>query len=166
MKSRITLLILLGLLSLPLAVHSGPSVPLARDLQNEFTSRQLPLMLVFSAEHCPYCELLEEEFLKPMLISGDYSDKVIIRKVELDYGTLIDFKGQRTTGSELADHYDVSVTPTTLFLDAHGRELTKRKVGVGTVEFFGGELDQSIDRARAKLHRVKLAVCKRAGTPC
>jgi len=58
-----------------------------RDLQQEAhqaMEEKLPLLIMFSAEHCPYCVTVKEEFLKPMLRSGEYTDKVLIRRVELD----------------------------------------------------------------------------------
>ena len=166
MRLRTLTLLLAGLLALPMTVQSEPSVPLAYNLKTELPSSRLPLMLVFSAEHCPYCVLMDEEFLKPMLISGEYSDKVVIRKVEVDYGSLRDFEGRFTTGSELAERYGVTVTPTVLFLDTRGRELTKRKVGIGTIDFFGGELDQSIELALQKLRRTRVAGCDLTQTLC
>ena len=64
-------------------------VPVAHDLQQDgrqAQSRQLPIMLTFSADDCSYCELLEEDFLQPMLLSGEYGDRAIIRKLILDDG--------------------------------------------------------------------------------
>ena len=67
------------------AQYPPVAVPDAADLAGTGAlsrARQLPIMLVFSADDCPYCRLLEEEFLKPMLISGEYDDKVIfLRKI-------------------------------------------------------------------------------------
>ena len=40
--------------------------------------QNLPIMISFVAEWCPYCKILEEDMLKPMVISGDYDGKVII----------------------------------------------------------------------------------------
>jgi len=37
------------------------------------------IMLEMSATYCGYCKTLEEEIIKPMLRSGDYSDNVLIR---------------------------------------------------------------------------------------
>ena len=43
-------------------------------------------VVLFSASHCGYCTIIKEEFLKPMLLSGDYVDKVLIRKLVIDGG--------------------------------------------------------------------------------
>lgn len=142
-----------------LGVSAGPAsvqVPLTRDLAGEAqlaAQRGLPILLVFSADHCPYCELLEREILKPMLRSGDYADKVLIRKVMLDgAGTLRDFQGRSVDAGNFATQQDVFVTPTMLFVDPQGRELAPRLVGINTVEMFAGLVDAAIDQARSKLN--------------
>ncbi len=110
--------------------------------------KRLPVMLVFAAEHCGYCELLENEILRPMLISGDYRNKVIIRKVMIDSGeTLTDFDGTRISADRFAVRHDIFVTPTTLFVDHDGRELAKRMLGINTIEFYAGDVDKAIDRS-------------------
>ena len=141
-----------------LAVSAEPApvhVPVTANLAVESqvaAQRQLPILLVFSAAHCTYCELLEREILKPMLRSGDYADKILIRKVMLDgAGTLRDFQGRAVDAGSFATRRDVFVTPTMLFVDARGRELAPRLVGINTVELFGGLVDASIEQARNKL---------------
>lgn len=114
---------------------------------------RLPIMLVFSSSHCPYCDLLKGDFLEPILISKDYTHKVIIREllVDLEYGTIdgkaIGFDGKETTTEHIAAHYNVNLTPTLLFINHQGLEVEKRIVGINTPEMFGGYLDDAIDNA-------------------
>ncbi len=132
---------------------------LARDGRHA-AERRLPILLVFAAEHCPYCEMLDREILNPMLLSGDYGDKVLIRKVMLDGdGRLLDFTGRRVAAGTFATQYKVFVTPTMLFVDPQGRELAPRLVGINTVEMFAGLVDAAIDQARSKL-RARPAVAQ------
>jgi thioredoxin-related protein len=130
-------------------------VPVARDLQQEGSqaqARQLPIMLTFSADECSYCEQLEEDFLQPMLLSGEYEDRVIIRKLILDDGSSVsDFSGTATEATRISDRYRVFVTPTILFVDSKGRELAERIVGINTPELYGGYLDACVDTARASI---------------
>ncbi len=133
------------------AAKQGPTLQVTQttdlaSVGNIARDRKLPILLVFSAHHCTYCELLEDEILKPMLLSGDYRERVLIYKVMLDEGTeLHDFNGNRITADTLSQHYDVYVTPTMLFLDSDGRELSERILGINTVEMFGGLVDEAID---------------------
>ena len=112
----------------------------------------IPLLLEFSSVHCEYCTLLEEEVLKPTLLNRDYDRRVLMRKLVVDgTGRLRDFDGKRVYARQIADRYKVFVTPTLLFVDSHGEELTERMVGVTTLEFYGGYLDQALDNSSEKL---------------
>ena len=136
-------------------LHAEIAVPLATDLQDDARtarSRKLPILLAFSAIDCSYCEELEEEFLEPMLLSGEYLEKILIRKLILDNGSRVtDFSGKRVDATELADRYRVFVTPTLLFVDTRGQELAQRMVGINTLELYGGYLDECIETALLRL---------------
>lgn len=112
---------------------------------------------MFSQKNCTYCEILEEQYLRPMLKSGEYKDKVIIRKVRIDsYDTLRHFNGSEIDVSDFAGDYRAYITPTMVFLDSNGRELTKRLMGVGTEGFFANEIDQAIVHSLRRLSSVAL----------
>lgn len=132
-----------------------PEVVEATDLQADgrvATAAGIPVLLVFEASHCPYCRELEESFLRPMLISGDYDAKVMIRSVDLDRDVFIqDFQGESVTPRGLAERYGVTLTPTMLLVDASGHELAPRLVGLGVIDFFAAEIDAAIEAAAAKL---------------
>jgi thioredoxin-related protein len=109
---------------------------------------RMPIVLVVSRADCPYCELLKEEILQPMLISGDYDGRVLIRELLIDSALpLRDFDGQAIAPDALASRYRTRLTPTVLFLDHRGRELTERMIGINTVDFYGYYLDAAIDAA-------------------
>ncbi len=163
------ILVLLIVLPAISAAASPPQVPVTTNLAwdgRQAAERRLPILLVFAAEHCPYCDMLEREILNPMLLSGDYGDKVVIRKVMLDNnGDLLDFAGRRVDAGTFASQRNVFVTPTMLFVDPQGRELAPRLVGINTVEMFAGLVDAAIDQARAKLRaKPSVAQSKRPAT--
>jgi hypothetical protein len=126
-------------------------VPVAANLQHtgqQARASRLPILLSFAAIHCSYCELLEEEFLRPMLLSGEYDDRIIMRKLLLDSGAPVtDFTGKTRPATRLSDHYRVYITPTLLFVDADGKEVAERIIGINTLELFGGYLDECIETA-------------------
>ncbi len=118
--------------------------------------RRLPILLMFSAEYCSYCVRVEEEFLKPMLRSGDYEDKVLIRKIKIDrFDKIRDFDGKSIAIEAFSSRYNVYVTPTIVFLDSSGAQLAPKRVGLSTPDFYGGYLDQSIETALDILRRDK-----------
>ena len=108
------------------------------------------------SDHCPYCYQLESDFLIPMQISGDYEDRAVIRKIEIGYGSSVrDFDGSWVDADEIADRYNVSVTPTLVFIDSKGSQLARKQVGLTTPDYFGGYLDESIATALDMLRRTK-----------
>jgi thioredoxin-related protein len=133
------------------SLQADVRVPVADNLHQDgrqALARQLPILLAFSTDICSYCELLEEDFLRPMLLSGDYDDRIVIRKLILDNGSnVVDFSGRQSEAIRLSEHYRVVVTPTILFVDGNGRELAERMVGINTLELFGGYLDTCIETA-------------------
>ena len=81
-----------------------------------------------------------------MLRNSGYGEKVVIRSISLsDNDTLIDFKGNSVSASEFATKYGVFVTPTLLFLDENGQEVSDKLVGIWSVDFYGGFIDERID---------------------
>lgn len=140
---------------LALAAAAAAAVPLAEDLRKAGRLAEQdckPLLLEFSALACSYCRLLENEVLNPTLLNRDYDRRVLMRKLLLDSPTrLKDFDGDRISGEQLAERYKVGVTPTLLFVDASGRELTERMVGVTTLEMYGGYLDLALDASQQRL---------------
>ena len=115
-------------------------------LSQEMKQKSLGLVLMFHAAHCPYCALMENEILSPMVKSGDYDDKVIIRKLQIDEARDVkDFDGKTVEPSDISDRYGATLTPTLVFLDANGNEKAKKMIGINTVELFGAYLDDKID---------------------
>jgi len=88
-----------------------------------------------------------------MLLDRDYDQRVLVRKLTIDQtARLRHFDGNRVSTARLAERYRISVTPTLIFVDRRGHELTERMVGVTTLEFYAGYLDQALDSASEELH--------------
>lgn len=113
------------------------------------TEKNLPIILYAAYEDCPYCTLLEEEILLPMLIDGSYNKMIVIRKIMIDDDddNIISFSGKPSTIEQLNDHYQLDFAPTLLFLDPYGNEIIKRMVGINTPELYAAYLDNNIKQA-------------------
>jgi thioredoxin-related protein len=152
---RLVLIVAATLCLLITPLRADVTVPVVSDLQQlgeQALSQKLPILLAFTSIICSYCELLEQDFLQPMLLGGEYQDKVIIRKLELRPGaSVIDFNGRNIMSSKLSSHYRVFVTPTMLFVDGSGKEIAERMVGINTPELFGGYLDDCIETALLRI---------------
>ncbi len=140
---------------LPVTGASAVEMQVARDfadLARIARDQNRVILVSVTQEFCPYCHKIKEEILKPMLLSGEYEDKVLIRELSIDPGeTVIDFDGRPAMAEHFADGYKVWVTPTLLFLGPDGAELSPRMLGVQTVEMYGYYVDESIDRALQRL---------------
>ena len=65
------------------------TVPQALNLRSdgiEAQAQDLVLILMLSRTDCSYCALLKREIIGPMIASGDYQDKVMIRELLLEAG--------------------------------------------------------------------------------
>lgn len=109
------------------------------------------IMLEISASYCDYCELLEEEIIKPMLRSGDYGE-VLIRKIEIDsFDTIKNFSSKSTNPDEFSDRLKIKLTPTLLFFDGHGNEISPRILGINSLDFYGWYLDEALKSGLQKI---------------
>jgi thioredoxin-related protein len=127
-----------------------------QQLSAEMKEKNLGLVLMLHAEHCPYCILMENEILSPMIKSGEYDKKIIIRKLQIDEARdVIDFAGKTVEPSDISGKYKAFVTPTLVFLDHQGNERIKQMVGINTVEMFGAYLDIEIDKLSKELVATK-----------
>lgn len=152
---------LLSSLLLLLSLNSNASETIESALieENDFQTlsktlkkESLGLVLMLHAEHCSYCILMENEILSPMVKSGEYDKKVLIRKLQIDEARdVIDFSGKTVEPSDISGRYNAFVTPTLIFLDYQGNERVKQMVGINTVDFFGAYLDIEIDKLQSIL---------------
>ncbi|MDH5517009.1 MAG: thioredoxin fold domain-containing protein [Gammaproteobacteria bacterium] len=145
------------------------SIQAAINLQKDGTLAQekgIPVLLEFSMQGCSFCEIVEEEVLRPMLLNRSYDSKVMIRKVMIDEDTTItDFNGKPVTYEELASRYNIMVTPTLVLLHGNGDMMGLEMVGVSTIDFYPAYLDQAIEQALQKISTAAESVKISAGLP-
>lgn len=134
---------------------SSPEITFAARLDADALvarKKSMPVLLYFSDPHCGYCRSLEKDIFLPMLRSGDYQDRVILRKVSwLSHSLVRDFTGSELESRTLADQYHVQVTPTMIFVDDQGVEVAKRILGYNGPDLFWFYLDRSIDEGRSTM---------------
>ena len=121
-------------------------------LAEQAEDKAIPIMVLFSSRHCDYCEFVKREYLSPMQRGGEYDSKAVIRVVETDVGDeLHDFNGELIDTDVFSERYNIQFIPTVVFMDAKGRELSKRIVGIGNEDFYGGSLDEGIEESLTHL---------------
>ena len=150
-NKRLVLVLVLALAGqYSLAAH-GDDIPVVDDLALVGQSSQqqgIPTVVFVSREACPYCRTLRDEILLPMQRAEKFQDRAILVEVSLDRTEpLTGFDRQPMTAQAFGDFYQAQITPTLLFLDPRGQEISRRIVGISNLELYGFYLQQSIDTA-------------------
>ena len=119
---------------------------------SEASEKQIPVLMFFSMEHCPFCNEVEEDYLKPMLRNSDYDDKIIIRKIKIDDNKkLRDFSGKEVDAGKFSERYNISMVPTLILVNANGKKTSPSIVGIANKHYYSAELDQAIDASTQKM---------------
>lgn len=130
-------------------------IPIATNLKADGRQQQSSKKVILayvSASYCAFCKKLEKEVLVPAIRSGDYQNKIILRKIDLHgQQPIINFEGQETTPSQFLKKYDIKMTPTLLFLDNQGQQLEEKLIGYQGGEFYWYYLDAAIRKANKQL---------------
>ena len=128
-------------------VHAAqPQLPMPAALASALEAalaRRRALVVLVSLPGCPWCKLVRESYLAPMLADGQPVVEVDMQ----DKGGIVGFDGAATTSVRVAEALRVRVAPTVLFLGRGGRELAPRLVGVSSVDFYGAYLQDRVDAA-------------------
>jgi thioredoxin-related protein len=146
--------LLLGTASL-LAGASGraaeTNLPRAHALQQHLAdalARGLPLTVMVSLPGCPFCKVVRDQHLTPLLQSRAAA------VVQVDMGSplaLLDWAGQPVSHAEQVRRWAVKVAPTLLFFGQQGKEVAERLVGSLLPDFYGAYLMQRLETARQAL---------------
>jgi len=109
------------------------------------------LLLYVSRPNCPYCEKLKVDVLIPLVRGKRFDDKIVIREISLDDNAIIGFDGKQGTANEILVSYDIVGTPTLLFLNRKGDELTEKLSGYFSKDFYWAYFEKAVRLAVSKL---------------
>ncbi|MCU0762279.1 MAG: thioredoxin fold domain-containing protein [Hydrogenophaga sp.] len=132
--------------------HTALPVPasLAEAAQSA-RGRGEPLVVMTTLERCPYCDVVRNHHLLPML-----RDQAVVA-VQIDVRdtrrNLRGFDGTLTSPADQASAWKARFTPTVLFFDDRGHEIAERLVGVAVPDFYGSYLDARLESARSRLRK-------------
>lgn len=143
-------------LCLAVAPAARAEVPVVKSFQADAKlarAAKKPIMVLFFAKDCHFCERVLHEWLEPMSQDKSYTDRVLLRRVEVGGATRIkDFAGKAITSGEFASFEGVFMVPTIKVFDPSGKEAAEPIIGLLTPDFYGGYLDQAIQAGIDKLH--------------
>lgn len=115
--------------------------------------KNIPIMIMFSAQWCEFCEQLKREVLNPMILGGMYDGYAMyIRQVSLDSYTDLKFSETETIDKRrFAGMYGADITPTLVFLDSRGLPIGDTLLGVSDIQLFAAMIHRSVNQAYEKL---------------
>jgi hypothetical protein len=111
-------------------------------------ARGLPLTVMVSLPGCPFCKVVRDSHLAPLL------REQAVAVVQVDMGStlpLLGAQGQAGTHAEQVRRWGVKVAPTLLFFGRQGNEVAERLVGALLPDFYGAYLAQRLETARQSL---------------
>lgn len=152
-KLRALLLLLCGVLALPAsyAVEVPPLTDLRADLA-QAKALNVPILLLIHSQGCTYCHYVMEDHLRPMVLSGQYTKRALIRQLAADEAVdLMDAQGKPVHAKDFARDLNVRFYPTVLFLDAQGKPLHERLIGVANIDLYGTQLEHALQRAELQM---------------
>jgi thioredoxin-related protein len=104
-------------------------------------------MVLFSDEHCGYCERLKTEVLEPLVKRGELKNVAKILEFDIDRGGKIrDFDGEKIRTRIFVSRYDVYATPTLMLVDHQGRPLGTPIVGFNNRQDYAPYLADLIEK--------------------
>ena len=125
-----------------------PALTSFMEVAESARAQGIPILVEFSTPWCRYCDALEQQVLKPLILSEQYHKRIIIKKLEINtYSSITGFDGKRYRSDEISRSYGVDLYPTLVFFDARGREISRRIVGITVLDYVAGELERAIDAA-------------------
>jgi thioredoxin-related protein len=132
------------------AAHAAlPTTASLRGAAQAAAARGEPLVVMTTLAGCPYCDVVRNHHLLPMLRAG----QVVAIQIDVRDRTsnLQGFAGDTTTPAEQARLWKARFAPTVMFFGPDGREVAERLVGVAVPDFYGEYLQARLVEARQKL---------------
>ncbi len=116
--------------------------------------RGAPLVVMFETGECPYCKVVRDTYLAPLVEDPHERRRFAVRVVNLDDAApLVDFRGRRSSHAQFAQAQGIDFVPTLRFFDASGAVLVPDMVGLMLEDFYAAYLAAAIDAAQTELAR-------------
>jgi thioredoxin-related protein len=149
MNKQLNILATLMLLSLSLQAFGDANPTAVKDWSLTARSARAahaPVMILYTAHACGYCERLKREVLQPMLQHRSDRHPAWLQEVDINTGgKMIDFDGEPIRSRHFKQRYQVFATPTLLILDSRGEPLTEPIVGYDSQKQYQSRLEELLD---------------------
>lgn len=138
-------------------IHADNKLPFAEDFTQDSRLAQKsekPILVFFSSESCPYCEIVRDLYLQPMFEGKEGASQIIMREVSVDgIDYLKNFAGVKMDQQAFADQEGAYVTPVIRFYSPSGEPLTPDLIGYSSPDFYLAFLERAIESARKKMSK-------------
>lgn len=107
-------------------------------------ARQQPLVVMVSLPGCPYCRVVRDSHLGPLMAESG------LQVVQLDLRSqraVRDFEGRSRDHDSVTRAWGVTVAPTLLFIGRGGAEVAPRLAGASLPDFYGAYLEERLAQA-------------------
>ncbi len=162
MKSFLLCLLCLLWTGHVVADNKAAAIPMVSDLARDGAQAERegkPVILFFSLPGCPFCHVVRNNYLYPLLRDSKRRERPIIREVDMASAQSVqNFDRGSATPRSIAMKYKVIAAPTVIFVDARGCMLAPPIIGGDIAGVYGGYLDNAFDASAQKI-----AAAKRAG---
>ena len=126
---------------------SLPSTTSLPDSLAKALQAKQPLVVMVSLHGCPFCKVVRENYLRPLMEAGLPVVQIDMR----DARVLTDTDGSTLSQDAWIKKRGIKLAPTVLFLGPQGREVADRLKGAYLPDFYGAYLDDQLAAARRAL---------------
>jgi thioredoxin-related protein len=144
-----------------LALATAAELPKADNLQLDAQQAgpdKKPIVLFFTLPNCSYCRIVRYDYFLPLLKQRSGNDKPIIREISVTGQHQVTlFDGRRVTETELAERYNVHMTPTVMFVNHEGEVLGNSILGGDHANYIA-LFDKSLAEASTKMSGKRVRV--------
>ena len=129
------------------SAQAAPVLPTPESLPAALADalqRKQPLVVMVSLHGCPFCKVVRESYLFPLMQAGLPVVQVNMR----DQHALIDWDGTVTTQDAWVRKQGITLAPTVLFAGSQGREVAARLKGAYLPDFYNAYLEEQLAVAR------------------
>jgi len=137
----------LGLTAVLGSEKSLPSTTSLPDSLAKALQAKQPLVVMVSLHGCPFCKVVRENYLRPLMEAGLPVVQIDMR----DARVLTDTDGSTLSQDAWIKKRGIKLAPTVLFLGPQGREVADRLKGAYLPDFYGAYLDDQLAAARRAL---------------
>jgi len=157
------LAVLITALTLASVAHAA-SLPAVTDLRADAAQAKRehkPMVILFSLPGCPFCQVVRQNYLLPLLQETSAKKRPIVREADMTATKKITgIDGTPTTQSAFAKSLHIKVAPTVVFLDGSGEQLAAPIIGGDTAGFYNAYLERALEESEHKMSGDKSARAK------